>query len=55
MALLANAVGVPARVSLDGTVEADGAIYGKDVRADVELTAERLRLGDAAGQRVHRH
>ncbi len=41
MALLANAVGVPARVSLDGTVEADGTVYGKDVRADVELdTAE---------------
>jgi len=41
MALLANAVGVPARVSLDGTVEASGAVYGKDVRADVELdTAE---------------
>jgi hypothetical protein len=37
MALLANVVGVPARVSLDGTVEANGAIYGKDVRADVEL------------------
>jgi hypothetical protein len=37
MALLANAVGVPARVSLDGTVEADGTVYGKDVRADVEL------------------
>jgi len=41
MALLANAVGVPARVSLDGTVEADGTVYGRDVRADVELdTAE---------------
>jgi Transglutaminase-like superfamily len=37
MALLANAVGVPARVSLDGTVQANGAVYGKDVRADVEL------------------
>ncbi len=37
MALLANAVGVPARVSLDGTVEADGSVYGKDVHADVEL------------------
>jgi hypothetical protein len=37
MALLANAVGVPARVSLDGTLEADGAVYGRDVRADVEL------------------
>ena len=37
MALLANAVGVPARVSLDGTVEADGSVYGKDVRADIEL------------------
>jgi hypothetical protein len=37
MALLANAVGVPARVSLDGTVQADGAVYGRDVRADVEL------------------
>ena len=41
MALLANAVGVPARVSLDGTVEGNGTVYGKDVRADVELdTAE---------------
>ncbi len=37
MALLANAVGVPARVSLDGTVEPDGSIYGRDVHADVEL------------------
>ena len=41
MALLANAVGVPARVSLDGTVETNGTVYGKDVRADIELdTAE---------------
>ncbi|MGH3248846.1 MAG: transglutaminase-like domain-containing protein, partial [Trebonia sp.] len=41
MALLANAVGVPARVSLDGTVEANGNVDGKDVRADIELdTAE---------------
>ena len=37
MALLADAVGVPARVSLDGTVPPGGAVYGKDVRADVEL------------------
>ena len=37
MALLANAVGVPARVSLDGTVQANGGVYGQDVRADVEL------------------
>jgi hypothetical protein len=37
MALLANAVGVPARVSLDGTVEPDGSIDGRDVHADVEL------------------
>jgi hypothetical protein len=37
MALLANAVGVPARVSLDGTVRQDGAVYGKDVHADVEV------------------
>ncbi len=37
MALLANAVGVPARVSLDGTVQADGSVYGRDVHADVEL------------------
>ncbi len=37
MALLANAVGVPARVSLDGTVEPDGSIHGRDVHADVEL------------------
>ena len=41
MALLASAVGVPARVSLDGTVQPGGAVYGRDVRADVELgTAE---------------
>jgi len=37
MALLANYVGVPARVSLDGFVEANGSVYGKDVHADVEL------------------
>jgi len=37
MALLANAVGVPARVSLDAAVQANGAVYGKDVRADIEL------------------
>ncbi len=37
MALLANALGVPARVVLDGTVEPGGAVYGKDVRADIEL------------------
>jgi len=37
MALLANYVGVPARVSMDGTVEANGSVYGKDVRADIEL------------------
>ncbi len=37
MALLAVAVGVPARVSLDATVQAGGAVYGRDVRADVEL------------------
>ena len=37
MALLADAVGVPARVSLDGTIEADGSVYGRDVHADVEL------------------
>ena len=41
MALLANAVGVPARVSLDGTVQANGAVYGKDVRADIELDLEQ--------------
>ena len=41
MALLANVVGVPARVSLDAAVERDGVIKGSDVRADVELdTAE---------------
>ncbi|HEX3716145.1 MAG TPA: transglutaminase-like domain-containing protein [Trebonia sp.] len=41
MALLANAVGVPARVSLDATVPANGTVYGKDVRADIEVdTAE---------------
>ena len=37
MALLADAVGVPARVALDGTVESGGAVYGKDVHADVQL------------------
>jgi Transglutaminase-like superfamily len=37
MALLANAVGVPARVALDGTVEPGGGVYGRDVHADVEL------------------
>jgi Transglutaminase-like superfamily len=41
MALLANQVGVPARVSLDGAVEPGGVVKGADVRADVELdTAE---------------
>jgi hypothetical protein len=41
MALLADAVGVPARVSLDGAPGKDGVIKGSDVRADVELdTAE---------------
>ncbi|HEY1665314.1 MAG TPA: transglutaminase-like domain-containing protein [Trebonia sp.] len=51
MALLANAVGVPARVSLDGTVEANGTVYGKDVRADVELdTAEYGWVTLAASQ-----
>jgi Transglutaminase-like superfamily len=37
MALFANWVGVPARVSLDALVEANGSVYGKDVHADVEL------------------
>jgi hypothetical protein len=37
MALLANWVGVPARVSLDALVEANGSVYGRDVHADVEL------------------
>jgi len=37
MALLAIAAGVPARVALDGTVEPGGSVYGRDVRADVEL------------------
>jgi len=37
MALLANAAGVPARVSLDATVESKGTVYGRDVRADIEL------------------
>jgi transglutaminase superfamily protein len=37
MALLADAVGVPAAVALDGTVEPDGGVYGRDVHADVEL------------------
>ena len=55
MALLANVVGVPARVSLDALVEADGSVYGKDVRADVELDTAAVRLGDAALHRVHAH
>ena len=37
MTLLANWVGVPARVSLDAVVGANGSVYGKDVHADVEL------------------
>ena len=37
MALLANWVGVPARVSLDALVQANGSVYGEDVHADVEL------------------
>jgi hypothetical protein len=41
MALLANVVGVPARVSLDGTVQSGGAVYGKDVHADVELDLDQ--------------
>lgn len=41
MALLANAVGVPARVALDGTVEPGGGVYGRDVHADVELHLAR--------------
>ena len=41
MALLAIEVGVPARVSLDGTVTAGGVVLGTNVHADVELqTAE---------------
>ena len=42
MALLANYVGVPARVSLDAKVGGNGVVMGSDVRADVELdTAEQ--------------
>ena len=37
MALLAIAAGVPARVALDGAVEPGGSVFGRDVRADVEL------------------
>jgi len=37
MALLADAVGVPARVALDGTVQPDGSVYGRNVHADIEL------------------
>jgi len=37
MALLADAVGVPARVALDGTVQPNGSVYGRDVHADIEL------------------
>jgi hypothetical protein len=37
MALMANWVGIPARVSLDALVQANGSVYGTDVRADVEL------------------
>jgi hypothetical protein len=41
MALLANYVGVPARVSLDAAVGPGGTVKGSNVRADVELdTAE---------------
>ena len=37
MALLADEVGVPARVTLDAAAEHDGSVYGKDVHANVEL------------------
>jgi hypothetical protein len=37
MALLADAVGVPARVALDATVGPGGIVLGRDVHADVEL------------------
>lgn len=37
MALMANAVGVPARVVLYATVPADGAVTGKNVQGGVEL------------------
>jgi hypothetical protein len=37
MALLANAVGAPARVSLDAAVGPQGVITGRDVQADVEV------------------
>jgi Transglutaminase-like superfamily/TgpA N-terminal domain len=42
MALLANWVGVPARVSLDAVVEANGSVYGQDVHADVELDTSQF-------------
>ena len=54
MALLANAVGVPARVSLDGTVEANGTVYGKDVRADVELDTAEYGWVTLPASAVHR-
>ena len=37
MALLASWVGVPAQVSLDALVQANGSVYGQDVHADVAL------------------
>ncbi|RYB93322.1 transglutaminase domain-containing protein [Nocardioides oleivorans] len=39
MALIANAIGVPARVVLGATVPEDGTVTGKDVSAWVELRA----------------
>lgn len=37
MALMANAIGVPARVVLRATVPADGVVRGRDVQGGVEL------------------
>jgi len=57
MALLASYAGVPARVSLDGAVESNGSVYGKDVRADIELDTAQygwvtLPASDFTGSRA---
>ena len=55
MALLANWVGVPARVSLDAVVGANGSVYGKDVHADVELDTSQYGWVTLPYSRVHTH
>ena len=54
MALLANAVGVPARVSLDGTVRARRRRLRQGRARRRRARHGRVRLGDAARQPVHR-